>query len=43
MARVKIHVPCRRPLLECDCPPDEDDDQDPEPGGPQDGDEPDAA
>jgi len=31
MARVKIHIPCRRPLAECDCPPDEDEDQ--EPGG----------
>lgn len=25
MARVKIHIPCQRPLRECDCPPDEDD------------------
>jgi hypothetical protein len=25
MARVKIHTPCMRPLSECDCPPDDDD------------------
>jgi hypothetical protein len=24
MARIKIHVPCQRPLRECDCPPDDD-------------------
>ena len=30
MARVKIHVPCQRPVNECDCPPDDDD---LEPGG----------
>jgi hypothetical protein len=29
MARVKVHTPCMRPLSECDCPPDEDDDQEP--------------
>ena len=39
MARVKVHTPCMRPLSECDCPPDEDDDL--EPGVDQD--EPDAA
>ena len=25
MARIKIHVPCQRPVRECDCPPDDDD------------------
>ena len=29
MARVKVHTPCMRPLSECDCPPDDDDDLDP--------------
>jgi len=29
MARVKVHTPCMRPILECDCPPDEDDDLEP--------------
>jgi hypothetical protein len=34
MARVKIHIPCRRPLNECDCPPDDDEpDGEPQDGG----------
>ena len=42
MARVKVHTPCMRPLSECDCSPDDDDE--PEPGDAQDGsDEDDAA
>jgi hypothetical protein len=33
MARVKVHALCLRPISECDCPPDDDD----EPGGDRDG------
>lgn len=37
MARVRIHITCGQPAAECGCPPDDDDDL--EPGGPQDGSE----